>query len=108
MPQPTGHEKSARRLRDFRLASEPPSADNFTELLKERREASLMGAELLKRVDESLQGKYFHLYQGGDMASVFSRVTFSAKEVWETVCERYRLDDEGSWDTNALISCLVA
>jgi|SRR3712207_540362 len=82
------HEKSRPRLRGVGPAKELPPAGNATELFKERLEALLKDAELLKHIDESLHGRYF------------------ARTIVETadVLHDYSPDDEGFWETDALIT----
>jgi len=86
---------------------ELPPAGNATELFKERLEALLESAELLKHMDEGLHGKYF-VRQTVGTASVWVSRERSPKEVWEAVCERYGYDPEdkdlkGLLDENARI-----
>ncbi len=75
-------EKSTHRLREVGPAKELPPAGNATELFKERLEALLKDAELLKHINENLYGRYF------DHTNV------------ETADVR-RAD--GTWETNALV-----
>jgi hypothetical protein len=98
-------EKSTPRARSLGPARELPPADNATELFKERLEALLKSAELLKHMDEGLRGRHFIRQDVGTAAVWFSRAAMS-KEGWEAVCEQYGLDPEDEhgdyWDPNAL------
>jgi hypothetical protein len=97
--------KGDRRARNLAPVNELPPAGNATELFKERLEALLESAELLRHMNENLYGKYF-VRTNVEKASVFwPRERFS-KEDWEAVCEQHKLkpEDEGFWDTNVLIS----
>jgi hypothetical protein len=53
------HKKRTPRLREFGPGKELPPAGNATELFKERLEALLTSAELLKHMDEGLHGRHF-------------------------------------------------
>jgi hypothetical protein len=81
------HEKSTPRLRGVGPAKELPPAGNATELFKERLEALLKDAELLKHIDESLHGRYF------------ARTNVETADV----LHGYSPDDEGFWERDALI-----
>jgi len=98
--------KRPSRLRSFGPAKELPPAGNATELFKERLEALLKSAELLKHMNEGLHGRHF-VRQDVDTATVdFSR-DFLSKEWWDTFCEQRELDPDDKdlsefWDTSAL------
>jgi hypothetical protein len=53
------HEKGTPRLRGFSPGKDLPPAGNATELFRERLEALLKSAELLKHMDEGLHGRHF-------------------------------------------------
>jgi hypothetical protein len=97
-------EKSARRPRNLGPAKGLPPAGNATPLFKERLEALLESAELLKHMDEDLYGKYF-VRTNVETAPVFYPRERYSKEEWDKLCEQYDLDpdDKGFWDTNVLI-----
>jgi hypothetical protein len=71
-------EKSTPRLREVGPAKDLPPAGNATELFKERLEALLEDAELLKHLDERLYGRYF------DHTNVETADVLHADGKWET------------------------
>ena len=75
-------EKSTPRLREVGPAKDLPPAGNATELFKERLEALLEDAELLRHINERLYGRYFD-HTNVETADV--------------------LDADGKWETNALV-----
>ena len=99
------HQKSTpRRLRSFGPPKELPPAGNATELFKERLEALLESAELLKQIDEGLYGRYFG-HANVETAPVFWPRERYSKNEWDKLCEQYGLDpeDKGFWDTKVLV-----
>jgi hypothetical protein len=75
-------EKSTPRLREVGPAKDLPPAGNATELFKERLEALLEDAELLRHINERLYGRYFD-HTNVETADV--------------------LHADGKWETNALV-----
>jgi hypothetical protein len=75
-------EKSTPRLREVGPAKDLPPAGNATELFKERLEALLEDAELLRHINERLYGRYFD-HTNVETADV--------------------LHADGNWETNALV-----
>jgi len=92
------------RLRYLGPRKDLPPAGNATELFRERLEALLESAELLKHVDESLHGRYF-ARTDVERAPVFYPREHYSKEEWDKVCEQHGLspDDKGFWDANVVI-----
>jgi hypothetical protein len=91
-------------LRSFGPPKELPPAGNATELFKERLEALLESAELLKHIDEGLYGRYF-VRANVETAPVFWPRERYSKNEWDKLCEQYDLDpnDKGFWDTDVVI-----
>ena len=88
-----GRKKRSPRLRNYGPRKELPPASNATELFRERLEALLKSAELLKHMNERLLGKYFVRENVGTTPVWISREHWP-KEVWEAVCEQYGYDPE--------------
>jgi hypothetical protein len=97
--------KGDRRARNLAPVNELPPAGNATELFKERLEALLESAELLRHMNESLHGKHF-VRTNVEKAPVFLPRERFSKEEWEAVCEQHNLkpEDKGLWDENVLIA----
>jgi hypothetical protein len=103
-PTKKTRKKGDYRARDLAPVNELPPAGNATELFKERLEALLESAELLRHMNENLHGKHF-VRTNVEKAPVFwPRERFS-KEEWEAVCEQHELkpEDKGLWYENVLI-----
>jgi hypothetical protein len=103
-PTKKTRKKGDSRARNLAPVNELPPAGNATELFKERLEALLESAELLRHINENLHGRYF-VHTNVEKTSVFwPRERFSEEE-WEAVCEQHELNPEdiGFWDTNVLI-----
>ena len=77
-PTKKTRKKGDYRARDFAPVNELPPAGNATELFKERLEALLESAELLRHMNENLHGRYF-VRTNVEKTSVFwSRERFSS------------------------------
>jgi len=95
--------KTHPRLRNFGPGTELPSAGNATDLFKERLEALLKSAELLKHMGESLHGRYF-VRQDVETASLLASRDHFPEEEWKVLSERYGFDpdDQRFWLPNAV------
>jgi hypothetical protein len=85
--------KSRSRSRTLGPSRELPPASNATPLFRERLEALLEDAELLKHMDEDLRGKYFVRTDIDTTPVYFSREHVS-EEVWEMIREQHDLDPD--------------
>jgi hypothetical protein len=100
-----GHEKSTpARLRNFGPPKELPPAGNATGLFKERLEALLKSAELLKHMDEGLHGRHF-VRQDVDTVGVLLPRELLSEEMRKALSERYDHDpdDEHFFDAAAVV-----
>jgi hypothetical protein len=96
------HKKSTPRLRNIGSAKALPPLGNATNLFKERLEALLESAELLKHMDESLRGRYF-VRQDVETASVLFPWEHLSEEGRAAIREQRGPDFEGDLsDTSAI------
>jgi hypothetical protein len=86
-------EKGRRRLKNFGPGTELPPVGNASELFKERLEALLERAELLKHMDESLHGRYF-VHQDVETAALLLSRNRVSEEQWSALSERYGFDPD--------------
>ena len=99
-PKPAKSASASPRPKSLGPSRELPSAGNATPLFRERLEALLESAELLKHMDEDLRDKYFVRTDVDTTPVYFSRDLVS-EEVWEIIREQHDLDPD---DTDFLVT----